>query len=485
MITVTVVITNGLIIPRLGYYYDDWYMLWSGAARGTGLFVSLFSVDRPFIGVIYALVYRLIGENILGWHLITLFFRIVGGVAFYWILNLVWPKFKSLLVLAAMLFVVFPGFLAEPNAATKINHLIGYAAVLLSIGFSLQAVKTSRSASKYACFALSLALMALYLWIYEYMIGLEVMRVALLFYVLWQAGGAKVIPVVKKVMRVYWPYVGVAVLFVLWRAFIFKSLRPATNLRTLGMSYLTDPLGMLLQVGVQTVKDFLSAALFAWGVEGYHLLASADYKAIALAGLAAVVVILLAAWFIFSARKAEPLDPETGSPAMMIGIGALTTLGAVLPVVLTDHSINLMDPYKSYALHPSAGVIIMLLGIAALFKAQPRKVILITLLGIAAATQLLNVQVWANLWSVERTFWWQLTWRAPNIRDNTLLMAYAPDGYAFQQDYEVWGPVDLIYRPGPAKYPLIQAEVLNQDTLQQVFTGVYIEPHDRDIYVPR
>jgi len=124
MIFLTAVIVHGIMIPRLGYYYDDWYMLWSGASRGADSLITLFSMDRPFMGVIYSRFYRVIGDSILGWHLFTLALRIAGGIAFYWILTMAWPKLKSLFVLSAMLFVTFPGFLAEPNAATKVNHLI-------------------------------------------------------------------------------------------------------------------------------------------------------------------------------------------------------------------------------------------------------------------------------------------------------------------------------------------------------------------------
>ncbi|RPJ40398.1 MAG: hypothetical protein EHM21_14745, partial [Chloroflexi bacterium] len=46
MISLTAIITHGLMIPRLGYYYDDWYMLWSGASRAAESLIPLFSMDR-------------------------------------------------------------------------------------------------------------------------------------------------------------------------------------------------------------------------------------------------------------------------------------------------------------------------------------------------------------------------------------------------------------------------------------------------------
>jgi hypothetical protein len=486
MITMTAVITNGFILPRLGYYYDDWYMLWSGASRGVESLISLFGMDRPFMGVIYTVFYRIVRDNILGWHLFSLVFRIAGGIAFYWILTMVWPKLKSLFVLSAMLFVVFPGFLAEPNAATKINHLIGYASALFSIAFTLQAAITSRRVWKYVCVGLSILLMALYLWIYEYMIGLEVMRLSLLFWVLWQRDRGQVTRVAKKAFTAYIPYILVAFMFVYWRVFIFESTRYATDLRLVAKDYRSDVVNMALRLISQTLKDFFSASIFAWSVQPYFLFSKAEYGEMLIAFLVACVVVSLAVGYSFRFHKSESTDnDENESPLVLVLLGGLITLGAVFPVVLLNRSYDLMNAYKGYGLHPSAGVMIIVTGIAAMMKPKFSKIALIALLGLSVATQSMNVQEWANFWEIQRGFWWQLTWRAPNIQNDTLVMAYLPEGYPLQQDYEAWGPVNLIYRPGPDHFPHIQSEVLNRDTALEVFEGNIDESHVRDIYLHR
>jgi hypothetical protein len=485
MITLTCLLTQGLMIPRLGYYYDDWYMLWSGASRGASSLIPLFSLDRPFMGVIYSLFYRLIGESIPGWHLFALLFRIAGGIAFYWILTLVWPKLKSLSILSAMLFAVFPGFLAEPNAATKINQLMGFSAALFSIAFSLQAVKTERRVWKNVCIGLSIFLMAFYLWIYEYMIGLEVMRIALLFWLQWQGERAQASAAARKVIRAYIPFVFVFAIFLIWRVFIFDSSRNATDVRGLALTYFSDFMSMVLRLIFQVIKDFFSASFFAWFVQPYHLLAAAEYQEIAAAFLVALIVVLLAVGYRFAVRPAQDAEPETGSAIVLVLIGSLTTLGAVFPVVLSNRSLDLMDAYKSYALHPSAGAMIIVIGLLLLFKPQFRKGILIGLLGLAVMTQSLNGQVWAKYWQIERNFWWQLTWRAPAIRNNALVIGVLPEGVTFREDYEIWGPLNLIYHPEREDYPLIQSQVLNQQTIPDVLARSFLEPHVRDIYVPR
>ena len=123
LILLTTAITYGVSIPKLGYYFDDWYLLWSGHVRGAESIVSLFSTDRPFMGVVYSYVYRLLGDTALNWHLYALLWRFLGGLAFFWILRLLWPNQKYITTLMAVLFVIYPGFLSQPNANTKQNHL--------------------------------------------------------------------------------------------------------------------------------------------------------------------------------------------------------------------------------------------------------------------------------------------------------------------------------------------------------------------------
>jgi hypothetical protein len=81
--------------------------------------------------------------------------------------------------------------------------------------------------------------------------------------------------------------------------------------------------------------------------------------------------------------------------------------------------------------------------------------------------------------------WWQLTWRAPDIQEDTLVMTYSTNGYNPEQDYEIWGPLNLIYNPEPAQAPTIQAEVLNSDTAYSVLKKDVLNNHVRDIRLHR
>ena len=75
----------------MGFYRDDWYMLWSAHARGPESIIELFSIDRPFMGYTYSLTYRLLGDSAIAWQLYATGLKIVGALAVYGIMRLLWP----------------------------------------------------------------------------------------------------------------------------------------------------------------------------------------------------------------------------------------------------------------------------------------------------------------------------------------------------------------------------------------------------------
>jgi hypothetical protein len=85
------VLVSGLIFlpfaSRLGFYRDDWYMLWSANARGADSIIDLFSIDRPFMGYTYDLTYRLLGNSPIPWQIYSFVLKTLGAVAVYGIMR--------------------------------------------------------------------------------------------------------------------------------------------------------------------------------------------------------------------------------------------------------------------------------------------------------------------------------------------------------------------------------------------------------------
>lgn len=489
LIFLTTFITYGVSIPNLGYYHDDWFVLWSGQARGADSLIPLFSTDRPFMGVVYSVVYRLLGDTILNWHLYALLWRFIGGLAFFWILRLVWPDQKYLTTVMTVLFLVYPGFLSQPNANTKQNHLFGFGSALLSIALLLQALKTNRQGWKIACSFLSLILTANYLWIYEYMIGFEGTRLLLLGYVLFQGGIREFRTLAREIIKRLWPYWLVTLGFLYWRVFMFEGDRNATDVSGLAGNYLSNFRFMSIRLILETAKDFLDTAVFAWFVEPYHQFSLAPYSNLVFALIVAAIVAVLVWLYTFLYKKRWGTNvQEQEAPQLrrdFLWIGALVILFAISPVIASGRQMDLYDPYKSYGLHPIPGVVLFMIGVVLMLQPAFRRWALVALVLISVSTQVLNADYWERYWEVQRQMVWQLTWRAPDIQDDTLVMSSISEGFNPQQDYEVWGPINLIYNPGAAKAPAIQAEVLNSATAYDILKKEVRNNLVRDIRLHR
>jgi hypothetical protein len=321
------------------------------------------------------------------------------------------------------------------------------------------------------------------------MIGFEGTRLILLGYVLFQDGVRDFRSLVREIFKRAWPYWVVAAGFLCWRVFIFEGSRNATDVSGLAGSYLNNFRFMSLRLIIETAKDFLDTTIFAWFVQPYQLFSTAPYSNLGFALLVAGIVASLVLLYTFLFRKWwRDDDDEPAAPRRVrdfIWIGALVTIFAILPVIFSERQVELYDSYKSYGLHPIPGVVLFIAGIVLMFQPNYRSLIPIALIGISVATQVLNADFWEPFWDYQRQMWWQLTWRAPDIKDDTLVMTYSSGGYNPQQDYEIWGPLNLIYNPDPAKAPAIQAEVLNADTAYSVLKKDVLNNHVRDIRLHR
>src|SRR4030095_1121357 len=115
----------GLLIPRLGFYWDDWPVIYMKQTLGIRGFWDFYQYDRPLSAWTYFVFSPLLGTSPLAWQIFTLLLR-WGSAVFLWAgLNLLWPK-KSLQVLwVALLFAAVPIFTQQAVAVAYKHHWLG------------------------------------------------------------------------------------------------------------------------------------------------------------------------------------------------------------------------------------------------------------------------------------------------------------------------------------------------------------------------
>jgi hypothetical protein len=452
-------------ITTFGFYRDDWHVIWSGISRGANSIIDLHLVDRPFMGVVYAAVFKLLGGARIGWQIYIVILRICGGLGFLWLLRLIWPKRVLETASMAALYVIYPGFLQLPQASSYQVHLLAVLCGTLSLAFTIKGCRSS--GFRIAIWFLGSAVLSTTCYlIMEWMIGLEIIRPVLIY---WQVRQDEKMDRWRQIRKtfLYWlPNLIPFFVFILWRFFFFKSARAATDLGSLKGLYLSQPLQTLSKNSIELINGAINSIFLAYGVPAYQLTLSLSTMDV----ITGSVFALLGAgiFSLFWVNRGEPSHESVNSWRKNVAIlGVLIVLATLLPVVMANRTVSFQDTFDRYTLLPMAGVVMILWALIDPLERKTQATILITLIFISFLTHYGNTQYFKEFWETQRQLWWQLTWRAPDLEEGTTLVANLPSPFQFSEGYEVWGPANLIYRPDTGKVG-IPAEIINMETLPRM-----------------
>ena len=478
IVAIVLIVLIGLLtylpgITKLGYYRDDWHVTWGGTFFGAAKIVDLHLTDRPLMGLIYALTFRLLGNNVLVWHIYVLILRILGGITVFFVLNKIWKAYTKINTIIAALFIVYPGFLQITTSSAYSNHLLGLLCGFLAILFTLMAYEAKTPFRRILYLVLSMPLALICFGFMEWMMGIEGILVFLVavrimqdtpFQRSWKWLG-KVVP---------WMLPGIVTFtgFYIWRIFFFTSARSVTDVKSLGLSYLSNTTEMLFRLLIEPVKGILNSLVFSWGVPFYQLSSDVPLKIFLGALLFAVLgIFLLYILILFNGKDGNQSDQHSNADLKsMVFLGIFFILFSILPVIIANREIRLTNTFDRYTLLASFGVLLVIVpGAKLLFSPRKYPFFIMSLLAISMMTQLFNTYSFSQFWKVERALWWQLSWRAPDLERDTVILPSLPEEYQLAESYEVWGPANLIYHPDD---PLnLSGEIINVQTLPWIRSG--------------
>lgn len=451
-----------------GFYRDDWHVLWASIEQGARGIIDQHTLDRPLMGIFYAGADMILGTSPLGWQLFAFFLRVAGAILFFTIVRTVWPRNKTATLFMGLLFVVYPGFYQQGNAHTYQNHLaallFGMASTYFSVLFCLNPTRWKKIifASISVFFSLICYLM------FEWMIGLEGLRLLLILYISVDQSTQFKGKIIKFFSN-WLPNLAAALMFLIWRLAFFKSARSVTDAGIMFRRILSNPWGEGPRILIETFRDLFEAIFSAWFVPFYQLsgnLSSIEW----VLGLILVIAVFVIFYFLFRVRLIgdSDLDHSEGSLNAAVLIGCTAVLGAVLPVILADRSIEFRDGLDRYSITAMAGACIAVGGLVfSIVKPGVKKWVATGFIAIGLFTQFSGMVYFKDFWNYQKQMWWQLSWRAPDLKDNTTILPLLPPGYRLAEGYEVWGPANIIFRPGVGRV-LISGESLNNQTILYV-----------------
>lgn len=463
------------LVGGLGYYRDDWHVTWGGLMIGAEKVFDLHLTDRPFMGLIYSWTYSLLGYSPLTWQLYTIALRIIGGLLVLWLLRLIWPGRRTATTVMALLFVIYPGFLQLATSSAYSNHMFGFAMGILSLILSIKAVQAAGMGARIALTLAAIGTGLVCFLIMEYMISLELVRLILLGYLFVLRTPGKLMQKGVKLLKMWVPYLAGFLAFLIWRVLIFKSARATTDVGSLASAYLNEPGYMLGRLVIETVKGMLNTLVMAWTVPFYNQTSAANPVNLVVSFLLALAAVGIFLGFLRLLGGKNDLRSESaeggcwGREAAILGL--LLVFLNIVPVVLANRDVRLTDTLDRYTLPASIGVVMIVVGLLYwVVRGSLRTPVIVLLIAMSIITHYNNTAFFKNFWTMEKQLWWQLAWRAPDIKDSTVLIPALPAPYMLAESYEVWGPANLIY--GTRENPLrVVGEALNAESMHSVLTA--------------
>jgi hypothetical protein len=481
------VLISGLVyLPRLGelgYHRDDWYFLYAGLVKGASVFIDIALHTRPIRGPLYQIYFSLFGLQSLPYHLLMYITRLAGGLGALWLFHLLWPQKRRSNFFLAALFVAFPGFLWWVSGFEFQPYVLSVTLQVFSIAFTLKAIDSRVIWKQVAWTAGAIFSGWTYLALVEYAIGMEAFRLLCIYLYVKHANPqldrgqaarksarAAVIPLV------------IPVGFFIWYQFFFENWRKAQDAVAQLARIFASPLTGLWWL-IQLFKSTLNVALLAWFVPFQQIFYANRLRdiLIGLAFAAIVVLVILGVSAVLQRVQSPGGDGEADNPPgswqmEAIWIGLLGTIVGVLPVVLANRTVT-FDRVSQYALPASLAGVILLGGIAySIFPKKVRLAVLSLLIGLAALTHHGLAAQAVGEQKMIREFWWQMSWRAPSIAPDTLLLVLYPGMNYVEETDIVWGPANFLYYPdeqiASAVVVNLPAASMEQESLINIVMGV-------------
>lgn len=479
------------LASRLGYLNDDWYLMYDMQVKGADFFREIFAIDRPGRALLMRPLFELFKFSPLPYQLSAFAWRVLGGLCLYWTIRMIWSERKFLAWSTALLFTIYPGFLAQPNAIDYQSHIAGLFLALLSVGLSVQAVVSEKGSIKAGSTAAAILAGWGALSQMEYFIGVEFLRFGCIAVLIWRRAGEGWREKAIKVLRTSLPFLAIGGGFLFWRLFMFESVRKATDANLQISQLFSSPLTGLWWLNY-LLQDSLTVSIGAWSLPLYLLAFPMRLKDMG-AGLGLAVVAVggaLAGMRMTQAQETSLQNkeaPELNREAVLISLIAI--VGGLLPVILVNRHVTLPD-YSRYTLIASVGAALLMgLLIERIKGWNVQGSVLGVLVLSAILTHYGNTIRFVTETEATRNFWWQVSWRAPNIQEGVTLIASYP-GSPLAEDYFIWGPANLIYHPeqqenNPVRVKL-PAGVLTAEAIQQITSQGELEtPLRRGNYLER
>jgi hypothetical protein len=417
------VLAFGLLIPWLGYGYDEWHFVYY-ATRGSEGLLELFHYDgHPQAVWPYILGFDWLGYQPLAWHILSLAWRGLAVLVFWWVFHLTWPDKPVQNFSAALIFAIYPFFSLQILPVSYFEVWLSFSLLGLSFAFSLLAVRNRNR------FILLTGLAVLFkighVFTSEYTWFLEVIRPALLWFAMPASSSF-----LEKARRTSLSWLPHLVLFIgstIWRGFYYTPIRTTFQVQA---DVLGKPFEVIASWFLNVIPDAVLVLFTSWfailSPEYFRLDNRAEIYllAIALSSAAGLFVYLN---HLLPQNESSP-NRRWAFQAMLLG--GLAVLFGVLPFYIGGYTISLSKPpiNSRFALGFLPGAALFVAGMLEILvtSRRARHASLALLVGFSISWHVRYTNEARELWTVQSEFFRQLIWRAPGVQPGVVFHVVEP-----------------------------------------------------------
>lgn len=438
----TAILAYGLLIPKLGFYWDDLPISWIRYELGPAALAEYFSAKRPTWSYLYQITSTLLPQVPAYWQIFALLWRWAGALILYILVVRLLPQRSRMALGIALLFMVYPGF-GQHFASYLYSH---FYIVLFFFLFSLLCtVLAYQSRKRYWLWTgFGIFFSALNMWMMEYFFVLDLLRGGLILMEIREET-LTLRERVQRVLKLWLPYLVLFFLAIISRLFVsnnqdypfvfFTQLRsaPAAALQSL-IGVMANSIQLVTVDAWLRMFDLSNAGLTDTTLNVYSFVVG--------------IAILIAGLGILLLPRKDKTTRQNYTDGLWISVlGVFAILLSGWPFWLIDFVPSLEWPASRFTLSFMLGVCLLFGGLISLIPWESvRIIVFVVLVGLAVGKQYLTAQQHVEDWEAQKKLFWQMVWRAPGIQPNTLVLLNE-GGLKYYADNSLSAALNWIYAP--------------------------------------
>jgi len=436
------ILAYGLLIPQLGYFQDDWSVIFNHYLFGKQGIIDLMSQDgRPFSIWLYLIGFNILGYRPVLWHISALIARWLAVVTMWFVFKCLWPKSGWQNLIAALFFALYPFFTLQPLAATFVLPWTGYLLYGLSILFMLQSLK-----KRFWIYTiLALITQAMHLFTLEFYSGIELLRPVLLWIILGSNEFSRR-EKLKTTLVKWTPYLIVFVLFFIWRGFIYQAPAEMRNAPVGLTALLNNPFSAAISIALVAIPDMVLILVSSW----YKILepTTLNFNSSVNRYIFLLSVAGFCYFFYYLSRQKYSQSEKDSSTGQMLAVGILAFLLGLVPIYVAGFEIfTKIPPWNSrFSLGSLFGAALIIVAILDYIVKVPktRWIVISILLGLLIGWHLQYTNSFRWAWDKQVNFYRQLYLRAPELARGTSVLS-EEEFISYMGNYSTSYGINLIY----------------------------------------